>query len=170
MSDFHSVELFLDAAPISQTAVRRPPALFALSRIYRGGIISSLGWRLLSRFQDLPALEPGVSTVAVDEGNAYNRGLGTWTLTAQARYIADFDPQEISSALPAVRRATYLTSPRSGLDPVVDVPRSIEGWRRYIPDLEVEVSPSRNGEWHLPWTYRPRELLTAMGFLHTTLD
>ena len=41
---------------------------------------------------------------------------------------------------------------------------------RYIPDLEVEVSPSRNGEWHLPWTYRPRELLTAMGFLHTTLD
>ncbi|EAP97898.1 hypothetical protein JNB_13078 [Janibacter sp. HTCC2649] len=170
MSEFHSVELFLDAAPISQATVRRSSALFAFSQIYRGGVVSSLGWRLISRFQTLPDPEAGVSTVAVDEGNAYNHGLGTWTLAAQARYIADFDPREISKALPAVRRATYLSAPQSALDPVVDVPRSIQGWRRYVPSLEVVETPSRHGEWHLPWTYRPRELLVAMGFATTTPD
>jgi len=161
------VELFLDAAPISRETVRVPQVLLAISRVYRGGLVSSLGWRLVSRLQDPPDPEPGVSTTAVDEGTAYNQSLGTWTLTGQARYIADFDPREIRTALPAITRATYLSAPDSARDPVVDVPRSIEGWRRSVPELKVVQTPRRHGEWHLPWTSRPRELLTAMGFVTT---
>lgn len=159
---YGEVVLVLDTAPSGARTVRRPQWLFAVSRWYRGGLISSGIWYLTSGLGSQPEPQEGASLQVIQEGNRANAIVGMPALTSQAAYIASFDPTEISRITGVVSRVAYLEGDPPEADPMVDVDAAISDWRAAFPDLQVIRIASRLGEWHIPWTYRPKETLDAV--------
>ena len=136
--------------------------MFSLSSWYRGGPLSSVGAAFVSQFGSRPLAEPGADQAAIDEGNRRNAWVGTPALTTQAAYIAGFDPAEIPRIRGVVLRTVYLEATSAQDDPLVHVNEAIRDWKAGLPNLTVATIATREGAWHIPWTYRPQETLNAV--------
>lgn len=158
---FGPVVLVLDTAPAGMDTIKRPHWLFSLSAWYRGGPLTSTGWALLSRFGVRPSPELGANHEVIDEGDHRNAWVGVPALTTQAEYLGTFRPDEIPQIRGIVLRGAYLQAASAGDDPLVRVDSAIARWKAGLPTLTIVTIPGRRGSWHLPWTYRPRETLTA---------
>jgi hypothetical protein len=154
--------LVLDTAPSGPDTTQVPDWIFWMSSWYRGGPISSAGWALLSGFVSQPVPEPGANQEIIDEGNDGNAWLGLPAFTTQADYLGSFRAAEIPAVRSAVLRATYLRANPAQNDPLIRVDEAIGAWRTGLADLTVTTIATRHGDWHLPWTYRPRETLAAV--------
>lgn len=156
------VVLVLDTAPSDSDTVRRPSWMFTLCDWYRGGVVSSGVWHVVSGLGRHPAAEPGADPEPIRQGNRANANIGVPALTSQAAYLASFRASEISSISGVVERVTYIEGNPSEADPLINVKSAIATWSRALPNLTVHELPERNGEWHVPWTYRPAETLAAV--------
>lgn len=159
---FGSVTLVLDTAPSGSHNIRRPQWVFSLCSWYRGGAISSAIWALISRLGSRPLPEPGADRAIIEDGNNANAWVGMPTLTTQASYLSSFGFREVSGIHDVVSHAVYLEARSPQDDPLVRVSESIADWRFVLPNLAVSTIATRRGDWHLPWTYRPRETLDAV--------
>lgn len=159
---FGDVVLVLDTAPGGARYTHRPQWMFDLAAWYRGGPLSSAMWAIVSRFGQRPPLEYGADQSVVDEGEDRGAWVGLPAVTSQAAYIATFNSSELPPIRRAISRATYLRADSAEQDPLVVVSQSIEEWQRGLSALTVTTVASREGGWHLPWIYRPRETLTAV--------
>jgi hypothetical protein len=159
---FGKVVLVLDTAASGPGTAQVPQWIFWVSSWYRGGPVSSAGWALLSGFVAQPMPEPGANQEIIDEGNDGNAWLGLPALTTQADYLGSFRADEIPAIRSAVLRATYLRANPAQADPLIRVDDAIVAWKTGLPDLTVTTIATRQGSWHLPWTYRPRETLAAV--------
>lgn len=158
-------ELFLDTVPSDSSFVKRPEFAFRLAHYYRGGMIASLWWRLINSLPAAPdqsALEPTASLDNVERGDRYYRQIGLPTLTSQAQYIDEFRLASIPDFQKAVSSAVFIKAANSEQDPLVDVRGSIGTWLARLPTMRVVEIASRRGDWHIPWTRRPSEVLSVV--------
>lgn len=154
--------LVLDTVPSGRATVRRPGWLFSVADWYRGGVISSQAWRLLAGLGARPTPEAGAEAEPIAQGERANANIGMPALTSQASYLASFDPAEMSDVGEATSRVIYLEGSPPRDDPLINVPAAVADWSAAIPALVVHQLPERDGSWHVPWTYRPRETLAAV--------
>lgn len=156
------VSLFLDTSPADRTLIKVPPGALWLSHWYRGGVLSSLVWYITDGSPDRPTLEPGASLETVEMGDTFNREIGMPALTSQAQYIDDFRLANLTSYSGIVGSATFIEANSPDLDPMVWVAESVSEWRGQMPELRVRTLESRVGNWHIPWTQRPEEVLDVV--------
>ncbi len=161
-ADLGPVVLVLDTAPSSSQTVRRPQWLFAVARWYRGGVISSAVWHLLSGLGERPDAEPDAATDVIRRGEQANASVGMPALTSQAAYLASFSSSELADVGDVVTSVTYLRAEHAHRDPLIDVHDATDEWSHALPGTKVVDLPERNGAWHVPWTYRPHETLEAV--------
>lgn len=157
-----NVKLILDTCPAGKSTLRAPIDAILNANWYPGGGVSSLAWAAAQAIpREDPARDSTSNEVAIRDGNSYHQWIGTPALAAQARYINDFRLSGHGfSQAPA--HTVYVEAADADRDPLVNVRPSIDAWREVIPDLEVRVLNERRGEWHIPWTYRPKEIMTII--------
>lgn len=85
--------------------------------------------------------------------------IGTSTTTSQAAYINSFDTSQVRRMPEIVDSSIYLVAENPDRDPLVKTDQAVTEWRKLLPDLAVRVVEGRQGTWHIPWVYRPLEVL-----------
>lgn len=155
------LRLILDDSPADQSLVRMSWIL-PLSTWYRGGVLSSAIWYALHGSRDHSSMESGASLDVVERGDLYFQEIGIPALASQGFYIYDFRLDDHSEFKNLLRSATFVKAGGGGQDPLVDVDASIAAWAARLPQLRVVTLVSRHGDWHVPWTSRPREILTVV--------
>lgn len=156
------VELFLDTVPSNNSLVKRPQLAFCVAHFYRGGVVASFWWRLINTSDDnldYSALEPNADIDIVERGNQYFRRIGMASLTSQAQYIDEFELAAMHDFQRVVSSAVFIKATHSERDPLVKVGSSIDMWLTRLTDMRVTELASRQGDWHIPWTLRPQEVL-----------
>lgn len=156
------VRLVLDAAPASAADVRRPGVLFDLSCVYRGGVISTLGWALGASLAPQPTPEPDADAALVARGRTANIWVGMPAVSSQACLVARARPPVAGELDGVVASAAYLYGEPADGDPVIDVPRALTSWRRALPGLVEVPVPTRQARWHAPLVERPAETVAAI--------
>jgi len=154
--------LVLDTAPAAVRNVRRPAALFGFSCSYRGGLLSSVAWAVLSGLQRSPPTEPEASQSIVRAAHRAGSWVGMPTLTSQACFIARFREPKPNELVDIVSQASYLLSKDPSDDPLIRIWDSVGAWRRALPHLRVITLPARPGRYHLPLAEYPRTTVGAI--------
>jgi pimeloyl-ACP methyl ester carboxylesterase len=160
------VDLVLDSGPSQESDVRRPGLFFETACRYPGGMVSTALWGTGSAFATRPDPEPDADPAQVAAGQSGSAWVGTSAVASQACYIrlasaagADDDRQALAAV---VARAVFLQGTDPQDDPLIDVPRAVDGWRQRLPQLQVVTIATRPAHWHLPIVERPHETMTAM--------
>lgn len=156
------VRLFLDTSPPDSIYLKRPESLLKLTHWYRGGALTSFLWWIANRSSDHSALEPGASLEVVEDGDRYFRQIGMPALTSQAQYIDSFRLADAPYFQSLVSHAVFIKAANAADDPLVEVDRSIEAWRIRLPGLQTVELTSRQGDWHVPWNLRPKEVVSVV--------
>ena len=156
------MRLILDTSPTSATEIKAPAWVFKASHWYRGGVISSLVWAGLTTLNSEPVPEAGADRSAIERGNEYNRWIGLPALSSQAEYLANFSLSEITGGSSLLDETVFVETAEPQDDPLIRVDPAIESWRSVFPELAVHTLSSRRGKWHIPWTYRPQEILAVV--------
>ena len=163
---YGTVALVLDSGPSQESDVRRPGLFFDVGCRYPGGLVSTALWGIGSSFARHPDPEPGADPALVSTAQGGSAWGGTPAVLSQACFIraasaagATADRQALAGV---VDRAVFLQGTDPQDDPLIDVPRAVDGWRQRLPQLQVVTIATRPARWHLPIVERPRETMTAM--------
>ena len=84
------------------------------------------------------------------------------TATSQACLIRNVRPLKRNELIGTINRVVYLHGYSASQDPVVDVDRSIAGWRTIFPQLQIITLSGRSGRWHIPLVEQPEETAKAV--------
>ncbi len=163
---FGRVDLVLDSGPSQQSDVRRPGLFFDAACRYPGGMVSTALWGVGSSFATHPDPEPDADPTLIASAQGGSAWVGSSAVASQACFIrvaseagVDADRQALA---PVVARAVFLQGVDPQDDPLIDVSRAVDGWRRRLPQLQVVTIATRPARWHLPIVERPHETMTAM--------
>lgn len=156
------VRLALDAAPASAADVRRPRALFALSCVYRGGVVSTLGWAVGSLLAPRATPEPAADVEVVGRARTAGIWVGMPAASSQACFVGQAPAPTAGEFDGVVASAAYLHGEPADGDPVIDVPRALRSWRVALASLVEIPVPSRRASWHVPVIERPAETVAAI--------